>query len=195
MKYIFAILAAFALMGCPAPISFRASVVFLGDSITAGNTLPSRADGWVSKYLSQMGIQGVNSGVSGNTTVQMLARLKSDVIAYSPRVVFIMGGINDIRMGSTASDIESHLEQIYTECASSKVVPCTLTPFPSGTPDQKAEVQEINTWIRSVSPCVDFYTANPEISIDGLHPDMAGNTTMADVATSFSADQQMWVMK
>lgn len=38
----------------------------------------------------------MNAGVDGNTTTQMLARFATDVLAYSPTVVSIMGGTNDI---------------------------------------------------------------------------------------------------
>ncbi|KRC80148.1 hypothetical protein [Sphingomonas sp. Root241] len=49
--------------------------------------------------------------VSGQTTTQMLARFRTDVIDLHPPVVYIMGGMNDIPGPSgtalTRSNIES----------------------------------------------------------------------------------------
>ena len=66
-------------------------MVFLGDSIT---------------YFWSEGDPGlfragrVNSGVSGETSAQMLERFDRDVIALAPGAVHIMGGTNDLWHGA-----------------------------------------------------------------------------------------------
>src|SRR5436190_7500377 len=67
-------------------------VVFMGDSITQGWTLPKP------NYI--------NRGVSGETTPQMLVRFRRDVIALKPSAVVILGGINDIAGNTGPSTIE-----------------------------------------------------------------------------------------
>lgn len=81
------------------PDSKMARVVFLGDSIT---------DLWrLNEYFT--GRAFVNRGISGQTTSQMLARFRQDVIALNPKVVVILGGINDIAAGTAPRQIEDNL--------------------------------------------------------------------------------------
>lgn len=67
------------------PLDTTATIVFIGDSIT--QQMPVR------KYIPS----AQNVGVSGNETLQMLARFDADVLARNPQVVVILGGTNDIR--------------------------------------------------------------------------------------------------
>jgi hypothetical protein len=193
------LLAALALAGCSllgsAEVT-KADVVFLGDSITSGYYLPDPHDPWACKLLERFGPVSIsgnayigkmifeNAGIGGNTTSQMLDRLRHDVLSFDPKRVFVLAGVNDIAGGSSVADVEGHLTRIYDDCEASgaAVIACTLTPWPGGTPQEQAEIVQINAWIRvGTLPVVDFYSANPEISpIDKIHPTANGNTTMAD---------------
>ena len=66
-----------------------ATVVFLGDSIT---------DNWVQPRFGQFfpGKDYVGRGISGQTTPQMLLRMRPDVLALKPKAVIILAGVNDI---------------------------------------------------------------------------------------------------
>lgn len=66
-------------------------VVFLGDSITQF---------WLDEDPALFRPRRINSGVSGETTVQMLGRFDRDVVALRPRAVHIMGGTNDLWHGA-----------------------------------------------------------------------------------------------
>ena len=70
--------------------------VALGDSLTAGYLNPGPA--WPARLVSLRDDLTLvrNSGVSGDTTTNMLARIDRDVYAYSPSLVFIFGGLNDL---------------------------------------------------------------------------------------------------
>jgi acyl-CoA thioesterase-1 len=77
--------------------------VALGDSLTAwafapGSWRASASAAWPEVLASLDSGLGLlrNSGVPGNTTAQMLARFRSDVLAYRPDAVFILGGTNDV---------------------------------------------------------------------------------------------------
>jgi lysophospholipase L1-like esterase len=65
----------------------RTRVVMMGDSIT---------EGWIAADPSIFRDGVVDRGISGETTTQMLARFRQDVIDLKPRAVHIMGGTNDI---------------------------------------------------------------------------------------------------
>ena len=64
-------------------------VVFMGDSIT---------DAWPQPRFGAFfpGKNYVGRGISGQTTPQMLIRMRPDVIALKPKVVVILAGTNDI---------------------------------------------------------------------------------------------------
>src|ERR1700748_2943059 len=71
-------------------------VVFYGDSIT---------DGWGRRPNTGEFFPGkpyVNRGISGQTTPQMVARFREDVIELEPAAVVILGGTNDVA-GETGS--------------------------------------------------------------------------------------------
>jgi len=70
--------------------------VALGDSLTSGYGDPGPS--WPSRLDTQDPYLRLlhNAGVPGDVTAQMRNRLSSDVLAYKPDVVFVMGGTNDI---------------------------------------------------------------------------------------------------
>ncbi|MGN0797693.1 MAG: GDSL-type esterase/lipase family protein [Christensenellales bacterium] len=77
-------------------------IVFLGDSITEMYDL--------GYYFPQADIY--NRGISGDTTDRMLVRLESNVLNIKPRAIFLLGGCNDLRKGSSPEDIAVNLSKI-----------------------------------------------------------------------------------
>ena len=104
----------------------------------------------------------VNSkGIGGNTTTQMLDRFSADVIVGDAEYVVILGGINDVLAGVSASTIQSNLQSMYTAAHNngSKVIAITITPFKnhtSWTSGFQAVVDDVNSWITSASANVDY---------------------------------------
>jgi acyl-CoA thioesterase-1 len=93
------------------------TLVCFGDSLTAGYgaTTPGIDDKTKSypAYLqNKLNIPVINSGVSGNTTSQALARLKRDVILKNPKIVIIELGANDFFSGLSINTTKSNLENI-----------------------------------------------------------------------------------
>ena len=62
-------------------------IVFIGDSIT---------EAWLTRQPDFFTGDRIDRGIGGQTTTQMLARFRADVIDLKPRVVHIMAGTNDI---------------------------------------------------------------------------------------------------
>ena len=81
----------------------RVDVVFLGDSIT---------DAWTSERFGGFfpGKGYVNRGISGQTTPQMLVRMKPDVLAFSPKVIVLLAGTNDIA-GNTGPETDEDIQR------------------------------------------------------------------------------------
>ena len=139
-------------------------VVFMGNSIT---------DNWIGAdpdFFARNGF--VDRGISGQTTAEMLARFRRDVIDLNPKAVVILAGFNGIR-----------------------VVLCSVLPCDrfSWRPEIKpaAAVAELNTMLRQYAaehkiPYVDYHAAldngsgglDARISRDGCHPTLYGYTLM-----------------
>jgi lysophospholipase L1-like esterase len=177
-----------AILDPPAPGENR--VVFMGDSIT---------EGW---HLGQSfpGKPYINRGISGQTTPQMVLRFHQDVINLKPRVVVILGGVNDIA-GNTGpmalEDIENNLAAMAEIATANKVkvVFCSVLPaidfwWAPGQHPAK-EIADLNVWLKAYAASkgftyVDYYSAMKDdqgglpksLSPDGVHPNAAGHAIM-----------------
>ncbi len=79
--------------------------LFLGDSITDFYNLD--------KYYPDM--PTVNSGVSGNTTEDILKDMKKRAYQYNPSKVFLLIGTNDLDTKHSKEDIVKNVEKIISE--------------------------------------------------------------------------------
>ena len=76
--------------------------LFLGDSITDFYDLD--------KYYE--GLPVVNSGISGNTTEDILSNMDSRVYNYNPSKVFLLIGTNDLLRDKSVEEITENIEII-----------------------------------------------------------------------------------
>lgn len=140
-------------------------VVFMGNSIT---------DNWIGAdpdFFARNGF--VDRGISGQTTAEMLARFRRDVIDLNPKAVVILAGINDIAQNNGAIKLENVFGNIVSMCELAKfngirVVLCSVLPCDrfSWRPEIKpaAAVAELNTMLRQYAaehkiPYVDYHAA------------------------------------
>lgn len=145
----------------------KATFVAFGDSMTARTTQQINAYtvgygdrsplAWFIAYSGQRLRLVNNAGVSGETTTQMRARLYRDVLAYSPGVVSVLGGYNDIANTSgTAADlyalVRGNLRAMYHDIIASGAILLAISILPSGLLSASAEKREaaamVNRWIR-----------------------------------------------
>ena len=84
--------------------------LFLGDSITDFYDLDKYYDG----------LPVVNSGISGNTTEDILNDMKNRVYDYNPSKVFLLIGTNDLIHDIGVDDIISNIEKIISEIKGKK---------------------------------------------------------------------------
>jgi lysophospholipase L1-like esterase len=179
-------------------------VVFMGDSIT---------DAWPQPRFGAFfpGRHYVGRGISGQTTPQMLIRMRPDVIALNPKVVVILGGTNDIAGNTgpmTDEQIEGNLASMAELSAANgiKVVLSSITPVsnyhvaspnaaPQTTQRPLTRIRAINDWMRQYAAAhnhgyLDYFSAmvddkemlRAELSGDDLHPNAAGYAIMAPLA-------------
>lgn len=163
-------------------------VVFLGDSIT---------EGWVAKSPAFFKPGRVGRGISGQTTPQMLVRLRADVIDLKPRAVHIMAGTNDIAQNTGPMTPEQTQGNIQTmvELAKAHGIKVILASVPPSdnlfwNPSVKPvapKIQAANAWLRDYADkagvlYADYWSLmaddkgamKPGYAYDGVHPTEQG---------------------
>ena len=171
-------------------------VVFLGDSIT---------DAWnLAEYFP--GKPYINRGISGQTTPQMLVRMRPDVIALKPKAVIVLAGTNDIA-GNTGPMTIEMIEDNYASIAELarangiKVVFASVLPIHDYGKTKMSErrspeqILQLNQWIKSYCEKnglvhLDYFSKmvddkgmlKVELANDGLHPNAEGYKIMAPLA-------------
>ncbi len=92
------------------------TIVAFGDSITAGYAVrrgfPSFWKEMLQKKYPDAKIEMINSGVSGDTTMDGLARLDWSVLSYEPDLVTINFGINDCVLRLDLAEFEMNLVEM-----------------------------------------------------------------------------------
>jgi len=193
------------------PATGSTIIVAMGDSTTAGTPAfqspresPPRGSGdetsqyayWLMKAHPDWTV--VNQGIDGQRSDQIHARFEEDVIAKRPAVVVIIAGVNDVYQGRDALHVETELAAMYRRAreAGVRVVAGSIIPYNTATADQNVRMHEINDWIRKACEAdpaaMRFVDTRAAVAIgqsldllantpDGLHPDAAGYSKMADV--------------
>ncbi len=92
------------------------TIVAFGDSITAGYAVrrgfPSFWKEMLVRKYPEAKIEMINSGVSGDTTMDGLARLDWSVLSYEPDLVTINFGINDCVLRLGLEEFEMNLVEM-----------------------------------------------------------------------------------
>ena len=188
-----------------APVAGEARVVFMGDSIT---------DSWQQPRLGGFfpGKPYFDRGISGQTTPQMLIRLRPDVIALRPKAVVILAGTNDIAGNTgpmTDEQIEGNLASMaeLARAHGIRVVFASILPVseyhvrpgdtspPQTTRRPMARITAVNAWMKEYAAAnghvyLDDVAAmtdakgllRAELSEDDLHPNAAGYAIMGPLA-------------
>ncbi len=177
----------------PAPKTY--TFVALGDSLTAWPT-----DGpWpVLLDAKDANLRLVhNAGVPGNLTADMRARLNSDVFAYSPNVLFIMGGTNDVGQRVSQATTIANLRAIIVAATAKKIRVFLMTIPPDAYPGMAADINSLNAAITHLGntyklTVIDVHAALStstgvyvkKFTSDGLHFSALGAQTVANTVYS-----------
>jgi lysophospholipase L1-like esterase len=180
------------------PAAGENRVVFFGDSIT---------DLWkLDEYFPSKPY--INRGISGQTTPQMLVRLRQDAIDLQPRVIVILAGTNDIA-GNTGPMRLEDIEANYASMAELarahdiRVVFSSVLPVHNYTARSQdlfaqrspEKILTLNKWLQAYCAAnhdvyLDYFSAmvddhgllKRDIADDGLHPNVAGYKLMVPLA-------------
>ena len=107
-------------------------IVFLGDSITDGHTLPLLV-------RQATGAICINAGVAGDTAAGMRKRLERDVLPRRPDRVALSVGINDVLRSVSAAEYEADVAAISDRLKRDHIPLVLLTPTILGPKHADAE--------------------------------------------------------
>lgn len=169
------------------------TVVFLGDSLTAGYQL-AEEQAWPALLAERFAADGlpfraVNAGVSGDTSAGGLARLDW-VLRAEPDVVVVELGANDALRGQDLASTEENLRRIVERLRAEGVAVLLvgLEIPPNYGPDYAARFGDLFPRLAEEYdlPLVPFLLegVGGEASLnlaDGLHPNAEGHRVVADV--------------
>ena len=110
-------------------------LVFLGDSITDGHTLPLL----IRQALGDRSPVCINAGVAGDTAAGMRKRLERDVLSRRPSRVALSVGINDVLRNVPPSEYEADVTAISERLKRDSVPLLLLTPTILGPKHAQAE--------------------------------------------------------
>jgi lysophospholipase L1-like esterase len=173
--------------------------VSLGDSTVQGaDDQANNAQGmcWpvISAIMSGQRLNYVhNAGKGGDTTTGMIARFATDVTAYSPTIVTIGAGSNDIAQGVANASVQANIATLVGMVRAIGAVPVLQTVNPENHPaspvDLPQRIDAFNVWIKRYAQqqsihLLDFYpvlvdpaTGNFKASAqspDGVHAGAGG---------------------
>ncbi len=172
-------------------------VIYFGDSIT---------EGWRNGIPGLDPNDTINRGYSGQTTSQMLVRLRTDVINLNPRIVHFMAGTNDLAGNTGPISLEKIKNNIRTICelvqmhgiriVIGSVPPAKVFSWRAGMKPAE-DIRTLNKWLRSYAEnsgfvYVDYHSAltdiegglSVEYASDGVHPTNLAYGIMANLAAS-----------
>ncbi|WP_312561216.1 GDSL-type esterase/lipase family protein [Anaerospora sp.] len=177
-----------------------------GDSIThGGGAVSNPPSDERFDYSSYLPFPVKNLGKSGDTAWALAERFERDVLPFQPQYLFILGGSNSIRGGTTAGEVIESLDLIKQKCQDNGITPIFLT-LPPVNPERiervfnqptadnwQTELQQVNAYVKRQPYYVDIYAGLADergllpvrYAQDGLHPDISGKKVMARAVQSF----------
>lgn len=181
----------------PEPPEDEALLIFLGDSLTAGNKLPEEQafPALIEADLRTAGraVRVVNGGISGDTTAGGLARLDW-LLRQQPDVLFVCLGANDGSRGTPLEATEANLRAIVerAQATGARVLLAGMLMPPNYGPDYTEGFAAIYPRLAEEFqvPLIPFLlegvALKPELNLyDGVHPNPAGQRVIADTVLPY----------
>jgi lysophospholipase L1-like esterase len=170
-------------------------VVFMGNSITQG---------WADmrpEFFKDHGFIG--RGIGGQTTPQMLLRLRQDVLDLKPEAVVILAGINDIAQNTgpiTLKETLGNIQSMAELALAHGINPIICSVLPANSFPWRPEIiptqlvidlnSQLQRWaLEKNLVYVDFYTPmvdeklglKSHLGYDPVHPNVAGYQVMEPI--------------
>ncbi len=165
-------------------------VVALGDSLTRGGFSGSGAS-YPAQLSAMIGKTVHNSGSSGEHSYEGATRVRSVLTRHRPGFLLILYGANDIVHGRSTESIIGNLRAIINAARDNQTIPVlgTLPPAYGLHDFMQGAIDGLNERIRqlaaeenvALAPVNAVFGDDPSLFLeDGLHPNEAGNTKLAE---------------
>lgn len=167
----------------------------LGDSITAGYGV-KKEENWVFLLNQETNHEFENQGLIGDTMSGMLSRLDSMILSGRPRMVFLLGGWNDLMICKTADTAKTALMAMVHHCVKAGVIPVVGIPYAvAHIPAQWRSIctrtmdfDGYRVWVKDFCKAfhlrsIDLgsvFEGRDDLLLDGLHPNALGHRAIAD---------------
>jgi lysophospholipase L1-like esterase len=166
--------------------------VALGDSLTYGYNDPGPA--WPTRLDTlDANLHALhNAGVPGDLTSGMLSRLNRDVFAYSPNVLFVLGGTNDLGTGVSQATTIANLKAIIVKAQARGIKVFLISVPPNSSSVMTAPIDSLNAAIQHLANVYKLYMIDihtplsgsngliqSKYTVDGLHFNGAGAQLVA----------------
>ena len=173
-------------------------IVCIGDSLTAGYGIETTYR-WTNLLGTDLPIEVINSGISGDTTAGMLARFYEMALKHKPNYIIITGGTNDIWLNLPDNTIIGNILAMTRYAKQHDIVPIIGIPTPffnQGEFTDESPFIDVLTLSKRIysfqkilkqfaidddQNCIDFsLDMTPKLFLkDGLHPNEKGHVVMA----------------
>ena len=193
LAFVAAALVALPMSGCSgpreAPLPAGATVVVIGDSITAGYGVSAEA-AWPAQLAQRTGWHVIAAGVSGDRTAGGRERLPALLDEHAPALVIIELGGNDMLRGVPTARIVANLEAMI-EAARARGAKAVLMAVPQPNAlglltglapaalyrdlGERAKVPLIEKALPAV-------LSQSKLKQDALHPSAEGHRVLAELA-------------
>jgi lysophospholipase L1-like esterase len=162
-------------------LSAGQKIICFGDSLTYG-TGASEGKDYPSQLSRMLARPVINAGRPGDTTASALQRLEQDLLSYSPDIVLITLGGNDLKNGVAAGTAFENLKMIVNlihNQGARVIIGGLQIPFRDrgfGRGYQKLADETGATLIPNI---LEDIMGNRELMSDPIHPNDAGYKIMA----------------
>jgi lysophospholipase L1-like esterase len=178
----------------------KVTLGFLGGSITQGSlsSTPQTCYAylvfdWWQKKFPKTEFTYINAGIGGTTSQFGVARVQSDLLAYSPDFIIVEYSVNDDDNEHFLETYEGLVRKIYSDVNEPAMLIVNNVRYNDG---GNAEDQHIKVGKAYEIPCVSMRRSiyplvetgiinNRDITPDDLHPNDEGHELVADVITYF----------
>ena len=192
IRALFIALALVCLAACSSPkekpIAQGATVLVLGDSITAGFGLTPEQS-WAAYLQRASGWNVVNGGVSGDTTEQGMARLPGLLEQHRPAAVILELGGNDMLRRQPSSLIAERLIALIDTVRLSGARPILMAvPSPSLTGAVFSKLYDAPFYLSTaekmsvplIPDAISETLSKSDLRLDALHPNARGHEVLGD---------------
>jgi lysophospholipase L1-like esterase len=157
-------------------------IICFGDSLTYG-TGASRGMNYPSQLSKMISRPVINAGVPGDTTARALQRLERDVLAYSPDVVLITLGGNDLKNGIARDTAFENLKRIVNQIhnrGARVIVGGLHIPFRDRGFGKGYQQLAAETGATLIPNILEGIMGNRSLMSDPIHPNDAGYKIIAE---------------